>query len=126
MNGLAKSLASARGRWHTSYGSEYRPPANRMEVIVRKPSRDTLEYKLWHLLREGDAYFLYVNCEQSAAGLTIMVRLTPDEYAEYHALGWTFLQYFAEKINYWPARYATRRVSATLQADADAAIRRSL
>ena len=96
-----------------------------MDVIVRKPSRDTLEYKLWHLLREDDAYFLYVNCEQSAAGFAIMLQLTPDEYAEYHALGWTFLQYFAEKINYWPAQYSTRRVSATLQADAEAAIRRS-
>ena len=96
-----------------------------MEEIVRNPSQDTLTYRFWHFLREGDAYFLYVNCEQSAAGVPIMVQLTPDEYAEYHALGWTFLQYFAEKINYWPARYSPRRVSATLQADAEAAIKRT-
>lgn len=96
-----------------------------MEVIVREPPQGTLTYKFWHLLRDGDAYFLYVNCEQSAAGFPIMVQLTPDEYTEYHALGWTFLQYFAEKINYWSARYGQRRVSAKLQADAEAAIKRS-
>jgi hypothetical protein len=96
-----------------------------MEVIVREPTEDTLTYKSWHLLRDGDAYFLYVNCEQSAAGFTIMVQLTPDEYAEYHALGWTFLQYLAEKINYWSPRYWQRRVSAKLQAEAEDAIKRS-
>jgi hypothetical protein len=53
------------------------------------------------------------------------VQLTPDECTEYHALGWTFLQYFAEKINYWSARYLQRRVSAKLQADAEATIERS-
>lgn len=95
-----------------------------MEVIVRTPPQETLSYKWWHCLREGDAYFLYVICEQSAAGFPIMVQLTPDEYAEYHALGWTFLQYFAEKINHWPSRYWARRVSATRQADAEAAIKR--
>ncbi len=96
-----------------------------MEVIVREPTQDTLTYKFWHLLRDGDAYFLYVNCEQSFASFPIMVQLTTDECTEYHALGWTFRQYFAEKINYWSARYLQRRVSAKLQADAEAAIKRS-
>ena len=95
-----------------------------MEVIVREPPQGTLTYNFWHLLREGDAHFLYVNCEQSAAGFPIMVELTADEYAEYHALGWTFLQYFAAKINHWSARYADRRVDATLLAQAEAAIKR--
>jgi len=95
-----------------------------MEVVNREPSQDVLAFKLWHLLREGDIYFIYVNCEQSAAGFPIMVQLTPDEYEEYHALGWTFLQYFAEKINYWSARYLQRTVSTKLQADAEAAIKR--
>ena len=40
-----------------------------MEVIVRKPSRDTFQYKLWHLLREGDAYFLYVKLRAIRGGL---------------------------------------------------------
>jgi len=95
-----------------------------MEVVNREPpSQDVLAYKLWHLLREGDTYFIYVYCEQSAAGFTVMVQLTPDEYAEYHALGWIFLQYLAEKINYWPTRYASRRVGSALEAAAEALIK---
>jgi hypothetical protein len=45
-----------------------------MEVIVREPPQGTLTYNFWHLLRDGDAYFLYVYCEQSAAGIPIMVQ----------------------------------------------------
>jgi len=41
----------------------------------------------------------------------------------YHALGWIFLQYLAEKINYWPTRYVSRRVSSALQAAAEALIK---
>jgi hypothetical protein len=52
----------------------------------------------------------------------IMVRLTPDEYLEYHALGWTFLQYMAEKINHWASTHSARRVSNDLQAAAEAVI----
>jgi hypothetical protein len=61
-------------------------------------------------------------CEQSATSFPIMVRLTPDEYVEYHALGWTFLQYMAEKINYWASTYSARRVSNELRAAAEAVI----
>jgi hypothetical protein len=51
-----------------------------------------------------------------------MVQLTPEEYVEYHALGWTFLQYMAEKINYWSPNYSARRVSPELRAAAEAVI----
>ena len=61
-------------------------------------------------------------CEQSATSFPIMVRLTPDEYVEYHALGWTFFQYLAEKINYWASTYSARRVSSELRAAAEAVI----
>jgi hypothetical protein len=73
-------------------------------------------------LVDGDAHYLYVNCEQSASSFPIMVRLTAEEYAEYHALGWTFLQYMAEKINHWASTYSARRVSNELQAAAEAVI----
>jgi hypothetical protein len=73
-------------------------------------------------LVDGDAHYLYVNCEQSAASLPIVVQLTPEEYVEYHALGWSFLQYMAEKINHWPSTYSARRVSNELQAAAEAVI----
>ena len=51
-----------------------------------------------------------------------MVQLTPEEYVEYHALAWNFLQYMAEKINHWASTYSTRRVSNELQAAAEAVI----
>jgi hypothetical protein len=73
-------------------------------------------------LVEGDAHYLYVICEQSAASFPIMVQLTPEEYVEYHALGWTFLQYMAEKINSWASTYSARRVTKELQAAAEAVI----
>jgi hypothetical protein len=81
-----------------------------------------MEYRFWHLLVDGDAHYLYVYCEQSAASFPIMVQLTPEEYMEYHALGWTFLQYMAEKINHWASTYWARRVSRELQAAAEAVI----
>lgn len=93
-----------------------------MKIVVRTPRPGLLEHQSWHLLVDGAAHYLYVYCEQSAASFVIMLQLTPEEYAEYHALGWTFLQYMAEKINYWSSRYATRRVSKELQAAAEAAI----
>ena len=97
-----------------------------MEVILREPPpQNALAYKFWYLLRDGDTYFLNVRCEQSAVGFVIMVQLTPDEYTEYHALGWTFLHYFASKISNWPRRYSARQVSGTLRAAAEAAIGRS-
>jgi hypothetical protein len=65
---------------------------------------------------------LYVNCEQSAASVQIMVQLTSEEYVEYHALGWIFLQYMAEKINHWASTYSARRVSNELQAAAEVVI----
>ena len=71
---------------------------------------------------EDGAHYLYVNCEQSAASFVIMVQLTPEECVEYHALGWTFLQYMAERINHSPSTYSARRVSKELQSAAEAVI----
>jgi hypothetical protein len=94
-----------------------------LELVVRTPAPGLLEYRFWHLLVDGDAHYLYVYCDQSAASFVIMVQLTPEEYMEYHALGWTFLQYMAEKINYWASTYSARQVSRELQAAAEAVIK---
>ena len=93
-----------------------------LKLVVRTPAPWLLEYRFWHLLVDGDAHYLYVNCEQSAASFPIMIQLTPEEYVEYHALGWTFLQYMAEKVNHWASNYSARRVSKELQAAAEAVI----
>jgi len=86
------------------------------------PRPGLLEYRSWYLLVDDNEHYLYVICEQSAASFPIMVQLTPDEYVEYHALGWTFLQCLAEKINHWASTYSARRVSNELQAAAEAVI----
>jgi hypothetical protein len=93
-----------------------------LKLVVRNPPPWLLQYGFWHLLVDGDARYLYVNCEQSAAGYSIMVQLTSEECVEYHALGWTFLQYMAEKINHFPSTYVNRRVSKELQEAAEAII----
>lgn len=79
-----------------------------MEVILNEPGG-------WYLLKKESAYYIDVNCEASFASFTLMVQLTSDEYTEYHALGRTFLQYFAAKINYWSSRYRERNITGPLQ-----------
>ena len=94
-----------------------------MKVLVRKPPAAFWD-GMWYFLEHDGERYLYVNCEHSAAMFPIMVKLNEDECAECHALGWTFLQYFAEKINYWQDRYRARRVGSELLAKAEAAIKR--
>jgi len=71
-----------------------------LRFVTITPRPGLLEYRFWHLLVDENGHHLYVICEQSAASFPIMVQLSPDEYMEYQALGWTFLQYLAEKINH--------------------------
>ena len=95
-----------------------------MKVVVREPAPWCFTPGMWHFLEDNEGCYLYVNCEQSFVSFPIMIKLNAEEYSEYHALGWTFLQYFAEKINYWSSRYMSRKVNTTLQAEAEAAIMR--
>ena len=88
-----------------------------MEVVLNKPG-------FWYLLKKDDAYYLDINCEASFVGFTLMLQLNEDEYAEYHALGRTFLQYFAEKINYRSSVYKARNTTGPLQKEAMKAILR--
>lgn len=51
--------------------------------------------------------------------------LNEQERAERDALGWTFLHYFALKINYWSSRFCERQVSREIQAAAEWEIQRA-
>ena len=62
----------------------------------------------WFLLEDGGAYFLSARCSQSAVDFDVLVRLNPDEYREYHALGTLYLEYLAARINYWSKEYWPR------------------
>jgi hypothetical protein len=114
--------AQRRGIRHQSWAKRSLSTGWTLKLVVRTPAPGLLEYRFWHLLVDGGAHYLYVNCEQSAASFPIMIQLTPEEYVEYHALGWTFLQYMAEKINHWASTYSARRVSNELQATAEVVI----
>jgi hypothetical protein len=43
----------------------------------------------------------------------IFLRFDAEEDAELHALGRTFLDYFAAKISYWSSRYRPRDLSGS-------------
>jgi len=81
---------------------------------------------MWHYLEDGDSQFIYVYCEQSGVGFIRMVELNEEERAERHALGWTFLHYFALKINFWSSRFYERQVSPEVKAAAERAIQRDI
>ncbi len=88
-----------------------------MEVVLNEPG-------FWYLLKKDGSYFIDVNCEASFVGFTLMLLLNDDEYTEYHALGRTFPNYFAEKINYGSSHYKERNVTGPLQKEAMEAILR--
>ena len=97
-----------------------------MREILREPAPWVSTRRYWHFLEDAGAYYMYVKCEQSIVSFPLMVKLTDDEYSEYHGLGWSFLNYFAEKINYWPSRFTDRNVSPEVRARAEAAISESI
>ena len=72
-----------------------------MEVLMHDKEQ-------WYLLREQDSYYLLVRCSQSAAGFEILIKLSPDEYREFHACGRVYLNYLANRINYWSREYYPR------------------
>ena len=83
----------------------------------------------WFLLREGkpqeeNDYYLDVNCGEGPVGFSLLVKLSPAEYAEYHGLGRVFIDYFAAKISYWWRDYTERDLGSTLGAEVSDAVAR--
>ena len=77
-----------------------------MEVVDQEPGA-------WFLLREGESFFLDANCDVSAVGFTILLRLTEEERDEYRIIGRAYIQYLAARVQNWPERYATRNIAGT-------------
>jgi hypothetical protein len=90
-----------------------------MQVIAHAPAA-------WFLLKDetasGAAYYLDVNCSQSAAGFSLLIALDAAEYAEYHALGRVYIEYLAARVNYHAGQYAARDVRGPLARAANEAI----
>jgi hypothetical protein len=52
----------------------------------------------WFLLQRGDDYFLDVNCNHSAAGYSILIRLAEDEVSHYSSGGHSYVDRLAQAV----------------------------
>ena len=72
-----------------------------MKVTAHQPH-------VWFLLKDGDAYYLDVNCNVSACSFDIVIKLNQEEFREYHGLGLVYIEYLAARVNYWSQEYWPR------------------
>ena len=86
-----------------------------MKVVAHGP-------QVWFLLQDHDGYYLLARCSQSAAEFELLIKLSPDEYKEFHACGRLYIDYLAARINYWSREYAARSVLNAYQPKVTAAI----
>ena len=52
----------------------------------------------WYLFEHGADLFLDCNCNVSAFGYSVLIRLTPEEAAEYRTVGRTYLSWLADQV----------------------------
>ncbi len=78
--------------------------------------------QFWFLLQDGDAYYLSVRCQQSFAEYELLIQLSPNEWNEYHALGHAYIDYLANRINYWAREYTNRDLSRQLSSHVTQAV----
>ena len=86
-----------------------------MRVLLGEPAG-------WYLLEDSGELYLDVNCNQSAVGFDITVRLDPAERAAFAAQGRPFAAGLAEQIAYSPRTYGPRNITGPLQDKIDEAI----
>ena len=93
-----------------------------MKVLDRKPMKWQLDSRWNFIEAENNEYYFYVWCE-SSFGYTVLIKLTDEEYREYKGLGWTYLQYLSQRINYFVDEYKPRRILGELNEKAELAIK---
>ena len=86
-----------------------------MRVLLGEPAG-------WYLLEDSGELYLDVNCNQSAVGFDITVRLDPAERAAFSRAGRPFAAELAEQIAYSPRTYWPRNITGPLQGKIDEAI----
>lgn len=86
-----------------------------MRVLLGEPAG-------WYLLEDSGELYLDVNCNQSAVGFGITVRLDPAERAAFAGHGRPFAAELAGQIAYSPRRYWPRNITGPLQGKIDEAI----
>ena len=62
-----------------------------METIDHEPHS-------WFLFQDGADLLLDCNCEGYACGYSVMIRLNPEEVAEYRTRGRTYVAWLAEQV----------------------------
>lgn len=79
-----------------------------MHVVAHEPHA-------WFLLEEDGALYLDVNCSYSAAGFSVLIRLTEDEARRYREGGERFVAELADDVQYRAlTTYRERNVHARL------------
>lgn len=77
----------------------------------------------WFLLRDSSGYVLDVNCSQSFASFSAVLRLTPDEIARIYVQGHKATDDLARSIQHSPSKYSTRCGDPLLESASLAAIK---
>lgn len=65
----------------------------------------------WFLLRDGEGYFLDVNCNRSFVGFDILLKLTEPECAAVVENSHNACQALAASVQYGPSAYSDRNIS---------------
>lgn len=76
-----------------------------MHVVSHKPHA-------WYFLEDGDSHYLDVNCNVSAVGFGLTIKLDENEYREYHGLGEVYIEYLAARVAYWWPEYSSRNFTS--------------
>ena len=79
-----------------------------MRVLLGEPAG-------WYLLEDNGELYLDVNCNQSAVGFDITVRLDPAERAAFAERGRAFAAGLAGQIAYSPRAYWPRNITGPRQ-----------
>ncbi len=86
-----------------------------MRVLLSQPAG-------WYLLEDNGELYLDVNCNQSAVGFGITIRLDPAGQAAFAERGRAFAAGLAEQIAYSPRTYWPQNITGPLQDKIDEAI----
>ncbi|WP_192560580.1 hypothetical protein [Pseudomonas allokribbensis] len=86
-----------------------------MKRLQLAPATYHLNDSFWDLLgAEDGSLYLLVNCEASFVSYDALIKLNDEELRDHHGLGWLFIQYLANRINYFVSDYKARLITGPL------------
>jgi len=90
-----------------------------MKIQELEPMKWMLESDFWHLLKENNEYYLSVSCEHSAVSFDLVFELNEKEKEELRTMGWSYIQYLANRVNNYTKEYHGRRIEGGLKDQID-------